>query len=79
MLLRRFGFDKQNAIPPRALLGTGIVLLGGGFIWPEFPVLHGTMSASGVDFIQGVLLGLGLACEIMGVMAMAARRRKDEA
>jgi len=58
------------------LVATGLVLIAGGLIWPRVTVLQGSMGAGGVDFIQGVLGGIGIACVVMGIAGMLTSGRK---
>lgn len=74
--MRRWSPRKRNAIPPRTLVATGLVLIAGGLIWPRVTVLQGSMGAGGVDFIQGVLGGIGIACVVMGIAGMLTSGRK---
>jgi hypothetical protein len=73
MLLRRLG-EKRNALPPKVLIVTGMFLIASSLVWPRATFLHGTMSASGVDLIQGFLLGMAIAFEIMGIWGMVRAR-----
>ena len=54
------------------LVTTGLFLVASGLLWPRITVLHGSMSANGVDFIQGFAVGIGIACEVMGISGMLA-------
>jgi hypothetical protein len=78
MLLRRFAVERLNILPPRVLIATGLILIAGSLIWPRVTVLHGTMSSGGIDFIQGFLVGLAIAFEIMGLGGMVGGRGKDD-
>ena len=78
MLLRRFAVERLNIFPPRILIGTGLVLIALSLIWPRVTFLHGTMSTSGIDFIEGFLVGIGIAFEIMGVGGMVGGREKGD-
>ena len=75
MLSRLSPADKPSSLPPRMLVATGLLLIAGGLAWPKATALHGTMSLSDVDFIQGVLLGIGIACEVMGVGRILGAKR----
>ena len=57
------------------LMASWLVLICCSLIWPRVAILHGTMSSSGVDLIQGFLLGIGIACEAMGVARIVSGRR----
>ncbi len=76
MLLRRFGIERLTTLPPAMLVVSGLVLIIGGLLWPKATVLHGGMSTSGIDFIQGFLVGIGIACEMMGLGSMFIGRSK---
>lgn len=76
MSLRRPFAEKLGVLPPVTMISTGLVLVASGLIWPRLTALHGTMSDGGVDFIQGFLVGIGIACELMGVAGVVAGRRK---
>jgi hypothetical protein len=69
---------RPNVLPPVTLSVTGLVLIACSLIWPRVAVLHGTMTSSGVDLIQGFLLGIGIACEGMGIARMVSRRRSKK-
>jgi|ERR1700731_1956248 hypothetical protein len=73
IMLRRYAFGNSNAISRKALVASGMVLIACGLMWPQATSLHGSMSSGSVDFIQGFLVGIGIACEIMGIVSMAAR------
>lgn len=77
MPLGRQFAEKFGVLPPLTMISTGLVLVAGGLIWPHVTVLHETMSDGGVDFIQGFLVGIGIACELMGVAGLVAGRRKN--
>ena len=77
MLSGRKIAEKLGVLPPLTMIGTGLVLIAGGLIWPRMTALHGAMSDGGIDFIQGFLVGIGIACEVMGVAGMVAGRRKN--
>jgi hypothetical protein len=74
LLLRRFGSNKVNGLPPKTLIASGLVLICLSIIWPRVTAAHGVMASGGVDFIQGFLLGIGLACGIMGI----GSKKKDD-
>jgi len=75
MLLRPRDTGKRNPIPSMAMIATGLGLLAFSQIWPRATALHGSMSANSVDFIQGVLAGIGIACELMGIVTIFAKRK----
>ncbi|KAA6456453.1 hypothetical protein DYQ86_25295 [Acidobacteria bacterium AB60] len=61
------------------LVATGLVLIAAGLFWPGMIALHGTMSPGGVDFVQGFVVGIGFACEVLGISGAWARRgRRSE-
>jgi hypothetical protein len=72
MFLRRFG-EKRNALSPKVLIVTGMFMIASSLVWPRVTFLHGTMSANGVDLIQGFLLGMAIAFETMGIVSMGSR------
>ena len=73
---RRSAAEKLSSLPPKAMIGSGLFLIVCGLAWPEATALHGDMSPGGVDFIQGVLAGVGIACGVMGIAGLVAGRRK---
>jgi type IV secretory pathway TrbL component len=75
MFLRRLLTEKFNVLPPLTMVVTGLVLIAIGLIWPRMTLLHGGMTSGGVDFIQGFAIGIGVACELMGIGSMFAGRR----
>lgn len=79
MLLRRSALGRRNPLTPMTRVATGLFLVACGLIWPRVTFLHGSMSASGVDFIQGFAVGIGIACEVMGVTGLLTgwRRKSD--
>jgi hypothetical protein len=76
MLFRDFASHKPNAISRKALVASGLVLVACGLLWPRATSLHGSMSSGSVDFIQGFLMGIGIACEFMGVVGMVGRGKE---
>jgi hypothetical protein len=70
--------QKKSRIPPIALLATGLVLICCSLIWPRATMLHGSMSSSGADLIQGFLLGIGIACEGMAIARMVSGRKSSD-
>jgi hypothetical protein len=75
MFLRRLFVERLNVLPPVTMIATGLVLVALGLIWPRLTVLHGGMSSGGVDFIQGFAIGVGVACDLMGIGSMLSGRR----
>jgi hypothetical protein len=68
--------EKRNPLPPKVLIVTGMFLIAASLVWPRATFLQGTMSANGVDLIQGFLLGMAIAFEIMGIVCMAGRGKR---
>jgi hypothetical protein len=78
MLQRRFAIERLTTLSPVMLVSTGLVLIAGGLLWPTATSLHGSMSTSAVDFIQGFLVGIGIPCEIMGLASILSGRGKRD-
>ena len=57
------------------LVATGLALICCSLIWPRVAILHGSMTSSGVDLIQGFLLGIGIASMAMGFVRILRGRR----
>ena len=77
-LFHRSWSDQSNRIPPITMVGTGLVLIACSLIWPRATAVHGAMSEDGVDFFQGVVGGIGIACEMMGIVSrVRGRKRKN--
>ena len=67
MILRKFESNPAAMVRfGRILLSVGLLIVAAGISWPRLP-FHASLSPSLNDFIQGSLLGLGIALEIGSV------------
>ncbi len=77
MLLQRLFARRFASLRSVTLVIGGLLLICGSLIWSCLTVLHGHMSSNAVDFFRGLLFGIGIACEIMGIGALITGRSKE--
>ncbi len=82
MLFNRLRPEKLAVPAAMSFVVIGLMMIATAVAFPRLASLHAHFSRETLDFFQGLLFGLAIACELIGlsalIPALSAARRNDQ-